>query len=160
MDTAEIQIERAPHEADATLMSSRALLGVVARSLSDALEVVTLPQFRVLVIISSSGPLRMGALAARAHSLPSTFSRSIDRMVAGGWVLRRESPGSRREVLIELTVLGRQLVEHVTQRRRDEIAAILERLAPEDRVAVGAAFELFAQAAGEPPLEDLLTLGL
>ena len=160
MDTAEIPIQRATSADESTLVSSRALLGVVARSLSDALEVVSLPQFRVMVILASSGPLRMGVLAARAHTVPSTFSRTIDRMVAGGWVQRRESPDSRREVLIELTTPGRYLVEQVTERRRNEITAIMRRLSPSDRAAVGAAFELFAKAAGEPPAEDLLMLGL
>jgi len=145
---------------DATLTTSRALLAVVARSLVEALELVTVQQFRVMVILSSSQPLRMGALAARAHSVPSTFSRSIDRMVTGGWVRRVQSPDSRREVLIELTPRGMQLVAQVTDRRRTEIARILDRMAPEDQARVGVAFALFAAAAGEPPFEDLLILGL
>jgi DNA-binding MarR family transcriptional regulator len=160
MDTAEIQIQKPVGAEESTLIASRALLGVVARSLAEALEMVSLPQFRVMVILASSGPLRMGALAARAHTVPSTFSRSIDRMVVGGWVRRSTSPDSRREVLIELTPAGQHLVEHVTERRREEIAAILERLSPGDRAAVGSAFALFAGAAGEPPAEDLLALGL
>ena len=39
---------------------------------SEALEMVTLPQFRVMVILASSEPMRMGALATRAGSIPST----------------------------------------------------------------------------------------
>ncbi|CAN5526802.1 MarR family transcriptional regulator [soil metagenome] len=160
MDTAEIEIVRSSTPADAILTSSRALLGVVARSLSEALEMVTLPQFRVMVILSTSEPVRMGALAARAHANTSTFSRTLDRMVAGGWVRRIESPDSRREVLVELTPHGRQLVAHVTERRRDEITAIMARLSPADQKAIGAAFAHFAAAAGEPPVEELLFLGL
>ncbi|CAN5307692.1 MarR family transcriptional regulator [soil metagenome] len=160
MHTAEIEIIRTSDPTDATLTTSRALLGVVARSLSEALEMVTLPQFRVMVILASSGPLRMGALAARAHSNISTFSRSLDRMVAGGWVQRVDSPDSRREVLIELTLHGNQLVAHVTDRRREEIATIMARLSPADQEKVGSAFALFAAATGEPPVEDLLILGL
>ncbi|MBX3098979.1 MAG: MarR family transcriptional regulator [Salinibacterium sp.] len=160
MDTAEIQLPRPAASQDPTLVASRALLGVVARSLAEALEMVTLPQFRVMVILSSTGPLRMGALAARAHTVPSTFSRSIDRMVAGGWVRRRESPDSRREILIELTTSGQHLVDHVTERRRAEIAAILARLSPAAQAQVGSAFALFAEAAGEPLAEDLLSLGI
>ncbi len=74
--------------ADATLLASRALLGVVARSVSSALEFVTLPQFRVLVVLSGSGPMRMGALAERLHANQSTFSRSMDKIVSGGWAQR------------------------------------------------------------------------
>jgi len=160
MDTAEIHIQKPAGAEDSTLVASRALLAVVARSLTEALELVSLPQFRVMVILASSGPLRMGALAARAHTIPSTFSRSIDRMVTSGWVRRSVSPDSRREVLIELTPSGQHLVHHVTERRREEIATILERLSPADRAAVSSAFALFADAAGEPPVEDLLALGL
>lgn len=160
MDTAEITIVRPADPTDATLTTSRALLGVVARSLSEALELVTLPQFRVMVILASSEPMRMGALANRAHSNISTFSRSLDRMVAGGWVRRVGSPDSRREVLIELTAHGKQLVAHVTDRRRDEIALIMGRLSAQDQKKVGEAFALFAAVTGEPPVEDLLVLGL
>jgi DNA-binding MarR family transcriptional regulator len=74
--------------ADATLLASRALLAVVARSLASALEVVTLPQFRVLVVLSTTGPMRMGALADRMQANQSTFTRTMDRIVAGGWALR------------------------------------------------------------------------
>lgn len=160
MNTAEITTVAPSDPTDATLTTSRALLAVVSRSLAEALDLVSLAQFRVLVILATSAPLRMGALAARAHSVPSTFSRSIDRMVAGGWVKRSESPDSRREVLIELTPRGLQLVNDVTERRRHEIAVILERVPESDREKIAAAFAMFAAAAGEPPVEDLVALGV
>ncbi|TFC30535.1 MarR family transcriptional regulator [Cryobacterium sp. TMT2-18-3] len=146
--------------ADATLAASRALLGVVARSVTAALDVVTLPQFRVLVVLSSAGPTRMSTLAERMGANPSTFSRSIDRMVAGGWVARGPSPESRREVLITLTSAGRELVDDVTERRRQGIAAILSPLTSEQQKAVRDALQLFADAAGETSASDLLTLGI
>ncbi|HEX4401621.1 MAG TPA: MarR family transcriptional regulator [Galbitalea sp.] len=146
--------------ADATLLASRALLGVVARSVSSALEVVTLPQFRVLVILSGSGPMRMGALAEHVHANQSTFSRSMDRIVAGGWAQRSTSPDSRREVLITLTDTGRALVDEVTEHRHREISTILERLTPSERESVRAALELFAIAADEYSVEELLVLGI
>lgn len=146
--------------ADATLAASRALLGVVARSMVSALDDVTLPQFRVLVVLSSAGPTRMGVIAERMGVIPSTFSRFIDRMVAGGWVERASSPDSRREVLLELTRSGRDLVEEVTTRRRAHISGVLSSMTIDQQAAVGAAFQAFADAAGEPPASDLLTLGI
>jgi DNA-binding MarR family transcriptional regulator len=160
VDTAQIAIALASDPREATLTTSRALLGVVARSVAEALEMVTLPQLRVLVVLAGSGPLRMGALAQRVGAVPSTFSRSIDRMEQGGWVRRQHSPDSRREVLIHLTPHGENLVAHVTDRRRREIADILAQLKPDDRQAVGRAFALFAAAAGEPLPEDMIILGL
>lgn len=146
--------------AEATLRASRALLGVVARSVSAALHEITLPQFRVLVILAGEGPLRSGAIAQRMGSHPSTFSRTVDRLVAGGWVARTPSATSGRERIIGLTAAGASLVAEVTERRRREIAEILVRLAPADRARVEEALQLFADAAGEPSATDLLTLGL
>jgi DNA-binding MarR family transcriptional regulator len=160
LDTAEIAIALSVDPREATLTTSRALLGVVARSVAEALEMVSLPQFRVLVVLAGSGPLRMGALAQRVGAVPSTFSRSLDRMEHGGWVRREQSPDSRREVLVHLTPHGENLVAHVTDRRRQEIASILAQLKPDDRRAVGRAFALFAAAAGEPLAEDMIILGL
>lgn len=145
---------------EATLTASRALLGVVARSVSPALEFVSLPHFRVLVVLASAGPLRMGTLAERLRANPSTFSRLIDRMVAGEWVERSPSPDSRREVLISATDSGRALVHEVTARRREAISEILATMSPDQQHAVLTALELFSSAASEPGVEDLLTLGL
>ena len=146
--------------AEATVLASRALLGVVARSVSSALELVSLPQFRIMVVLASEGPLRVTTLAQRMGAVQSTFSRSLDRMVAGGWLVRAENPDSRREILVRLSDQGRHLVEEVTDRRRAEIRAVLERLGPEARASVGAALAAFSEAAGEPSADDLLVLGL
>lgn len=145
---------------DATLTASRALLGVVARSVAAALDVVTLPQFRILVVLTATGPLRIGALAERMHAVPSTFSRTIDRMVAAGWVQRSASPDSRREVMIDVSLAGRELVDRVTDRRRRELATVLDGMSATERAAVLAGFSAFTQSAGEPSADDLLILGL
>lgn len=152
--------EPAVDAADATLTASRALLGVVARSVATALEVVTLPQFRVLVVLVGSGPMRIGALAERMHAVPSTFSRTVDRMVTAGWVQRSASPDSRREVMIDASPAGRELVERVTELRRRELAAVLDGMSATDRATVLAGFSTFTLAAGEPSADDLLILGL
>lgn len=144
---------------EATLTASRALLGVVARSIATALDEVSLPQFRVLVVLVGSGPMRIGALAERMNAVPSTFSRTIDRMVAGGWVERSASPDSRREVMIDASRSGRTLVDRVTDLRRREIAAVLNALDGEERRMVTMAFSTFSLAAGEPAADDLLIIG-
>lgn len=145
---------------DAALTASRALLGVVARSVAEALEQVTLPQFRVLVVLSTQGTMRVSSLAQRINAVPSTFSRTVDRMVSAGWLHRTPNPKSRREILIDLTPAGRQLVASVTRRRRRELRKILSRLTPEQRTSLTNALRLFGQAAGEPSVDDLLPLGL
>src|SRR6187551_1412860 len=107
-------------DVDATLTASRALVGVVARSLAGVLEQITLPQFRVLVVLCADGPLRSGVLAERLSIHQSTFTRTADRLVAQGWIRREVSAESRREVIVDLTDSGRQLVLDVMQARRRE----------------------------------------
>jgi DNA-binding MarR family transcriptional regulator len=147
-------------DVQATLTASRALSGVVARSLADVLDVVTLPQFRALVVLCAEGPLRSGVLAERLGIHQSTFTRLADRLVAQGWVRREANAESRREVLVDLTDAGRDLVTRVMEARTKDVARILRRASAEDRAAIRAGFEAFARVAGEPDALHLLTLGL
>lgn len=143
------------------LTASRALLGVVARSVAPVLDRVTVPQFRVLVILSTSdNPVRSGDLAAALEVHPSTFTRTADRLVSGGCVRRVENPDNRRETFIELTAWGQALVDQVTEQRRREIRSILARLDERDRDLVLEAMKAFGQAAGEPHVRDLIALGI
>ncbi|GAB3600513.1 MarR family transcriptional regulator [Angustibacter peucedani] len=141
------------------MVASRALMGVMARSMASTLDQVSLPQFRVLVLLAASGRLRTGALAERTGVHPSTLTRTADRLVRGGWVRRVDNPLSRREVLVELTDEGAELVAEVMRRRTAEITEILSRLPRAQHQVVLAGFEAFAAAAGEPSAQDLLVLG-
>ncbi|OAN33729.1 hypothetical protein A4X17_14920 [Plantibacter sp. H53] len=145
---------------EATLIASRALLGVVARSLTGVLQEISLPQFRVLVILSTQERSRIGLLAAQLHMNRSTFSRVIDRMTSKDWVRRVPSSDSRREVLVEITDSGAAIVSEVTERRRQEIARILERMPMSDQRALVDALNRFSLAAGEPAATELLDIGL
>lgn len=144
----------------ATLVASRSLFGFVAQSLAPALDELTMPQFRVLVVLAGAGPLRMGDLAERIGVHPSTLSRTVDRLVAGEWMERASVEESRREVHVKLSDRGRALVNDVTDRRRTQIVRVLTSLPDADRAAVRRGMELFAAAAGEAAPEDLLALGL
>lgn len=153
-----------PEAADPTIgaaiLASRSLLGFVARSLAPVLEELTLVQFRVLVVLEGGGPARMADIAERLGVHPSTLSRTVDRLSAGGWVTRVPVEGNRREVRVEPTARARELVAEVTARRRAEIAAALAQLPAGDREAVRQGMERFAAAAGEPSPAELLGLGL
>ncbi|GAA0309985.1 MarR family transcriptional regulator [Kineococcus aurantiacus] len=141
------------------LAGSRAVVGISVRSLADAMESLTLQQYRVLVLICSRGPLRSGALAAAIGVHPSTFTRAVDRLVAAGWVTREDNPDTRREVMVAPTERARVLVGQVLDRRRAEFEAVLARLGEDDRASVREGFSRFAQAAGDVDLTDATALG-
>jgi len=144
---------------DSAMSASRALLAIVVRSLAPVLEEITPGQLRALVILSSQGAQRAGVLAQMLGVHPSTFTRTVDRLAAGGWVTRSENPDSRREVLVELTTRGERAVAAVTRGRRRELAQVLATLPPQDQRRVVEGFEIFAQAYGEPSLTELARLG-
>ncbi|MFE6281078.1 MarR family winged helix-turn-helix transcriptional regulator [Streptomyces sp. NPDC057877] len=135
----------------AVLNASRLLVAVSARSLAAVEERVTLPQFRMLVVLSSRGATKLVVLAELLGVAPSTAMRMVDRLIAAGLADRQVNPDNRRETLLRLTAEGRRTVEDVTARRRAEIARIVERLAPRQRATLVEALSAFTAAGGEPP---------
>jgi DNA-binding MarR family transcriptional regulator len=136
---------------DTVLAASRALVAVAARSLSEAGDEVTLPQYRALVVLASQGPQGTAELAAALSVNPSTATRMCDRLVRKGLVRRHRQSGDRRAVRIALTTAGRDLVTEVSRRRRAELARLLGALPAREHEPVIAAFRAFAAAAGELP---------
>lgn len=151
--------DAAPEGIDELLAASRGLLGVVARSLAPALEDVTVPQFRLIVLVVTLGPTRSGDLAERLAVGPSTLTRNVDRLVSGGWVERRPGEESRREVLIAATERGHVLVDEVTARRRQELAEVLARVPAEQRAAAVAGMAALRRAMNEPLPEEISAFG-
>ncbi|WP_406175845.1 MarR family winged helix-turn-helix transcriptional regulator [Streptomyces sp. NBC_00996] len=139
----------------AVLTASRLLVAVSARSLAEVEERVTLPQFRMLVVLSTRGATKLVALAELLQVAPSTAMRMVDRLIAAGLADRQTNPDNRRETLLQLTEEGRRTVEDVTARRRAEIATIVERLRPTQRLALIEALNAFNEAGGEPPAPAL-----
>jgi DNA-binding MarR family transcriptional regulator len=144
---------------ESTLTAVRALLGIVVKSLAPVLEDITPGQLRALVILSSQGSQRAGVLAGMLGVHPSTFTRTVDRLAAGGWVTRSENPESRREVLVELTPRGESAVSSVLCGRRRELVQALAALPIADQRRVAEGFTLFARVCGEPSVIDLAGMG-
>jgi len=139
---------------DAVLTASRVLVAIAARSLADAGEEVTLTQYRALVVLGSRGPQSVAALAEAVAVTPPTASRLCDRLVRKGLVRRRTDRRDRRQVRIGLTDAGRRLIDTVTARRREEIAALLAAFSPGEQQTVAAALHRLAASAGEVPEQE------
>jgi len=132
---------------DAILLSSRALVAVSARSIA-AVQGVTLPQFRMLVVLDA-GPTNLSGLADALDVAPSTAMRMVDRLVDAGSVERSVVPDNRRETHLSLTALGRRTVRTVTARRRRDLKAVVGRIPLDRRAVVAAAMADFADAANQ-----------
>lgn len=107
------------------------------------------PQFNVLAILLREGPLTPGALADTEHVQPPSMTRTVNALVALGFVQKSEHPTDGRLVVVSLTAAGEAEVKE-TRRRRD--AWLAEQLgtmtADERRTLAQAAVLLRRIAAG------------
>ncbi|RSM85245.1 MarR family transcriptional regulator [Kibdelosporangium aridum] len=134
---------------DAVLAASRLLVAVSARSIAAVDDTITIPQFRLLVVLDSEGPQKLASVAQALGVNPSTATRMVDRLVAAGLIDRQPNPTSRRELVVGLTRRGRTVVSNVTKRRRAQIEQIVGQMSPTSRRGLVRALSAFAVAGGE-----------
>lgn len=134
------------------LRASRVLVGVATRSLAEVDHVVTLTQFRTLVVLGTHRESRLTTLADLLRVNASTAQRMVDRLVTAELVTRDPNPDNRREVVLGLTDEGRRIVDVVTRRRARDIELVARELPTALRSDFVAALRLFSTAAGEPEL--------
>lgn len=140
--------------ADAVVTASRLLIAVSASSIAAVDETITIPQFRMLVMLRTRGAMKQSVLADHLGVHPSTINRMAERLVGVGLVNRQVNPSSRREVVLDLTESGSRTVTRVTQQRRKEIARIVARMPLARRTQLVEALEAFSEAGGEPPVGE------
>jgi len=135
---------------DALLTASRLLVAISARSIADVDESITIPQFRSLVILSSRGSMNLATLAGLLGVQPSTTGRMVDRLVTAGLIDRQPHPNSRRELLVELSTPGHELVRKVMARRRKEMARVVQNMPALERQGMVRALTAFTTSGQEP----------
>ena len=147
-------------EVEAVLLASRVLVAVAAQSVAGIMEGrVTLPQFRVLVMVASRGPLNLGAVAHGLGVHPSNATRACDQLVSAGLLDRWDNPHDRRNLVLQMTSDGLRLVEEVMSHRRTAIEGVLARMPAEHRRGLATLLRSFAEAAGEVSPTEAWALG-
>jgi DNA-binding MarR family transcriptional regulator len=132
---------------DAVLSASRALVALSARSIAGVRD-VTLPQYRMLVVLTD-GATNLSGLATALDVAPSTALRMVDRLISSGLVARTVRPEDRRETHLALTPSGRRTVNRVTTRRRRDLRAVIALLPTHVREELPVAMAAFAEAADQ-----------
>ena len=139
------------------LTVSRALVGLSVQSVAASPVEVTLVQFRVLVLLAARGEQQVGDIAAALAVNPSNATRHCDRLQRLGLVERRRSSQDGRVVRVALSERGKEVVEAVTARRREQVRRVLEAM-PSVRVeAAVAALRAFSEAAEEAAEHEWVT---
>lgn len=130
------------------LAASGLLVGVSARSVGELDARTTLTQFRTMAVLSRQAGINLSRLASELGVNVSTAMRSVDRLIDFGYATREENPATRREVVLCLTPLGEQFVATAVERRRGEVARLLEAVPHRSRESLMATLSAFV-AAGE-----------
>jgi DNA-binding MarR family transcriptional regulator len=147
-------------QVESVLLASQALVAIVTRSFAEVETSITLPQWRVLVILNGHGSLTPSVIARWMGVHPSNTTRACDVLVRAGLLDRRESVKDRRQNVLTLTPEGQTLVDSLLDFRRDAIAGVLEKLPAAQRKLVSEAMQAFADAAGENPEQFVHGAGL
>lgn len=112
------------------------LVGVALRSV-DLVE-VSLPQFRLLLMLRQFGRSTSSDCAKALGVVGSSVTRLADRLHSAGYLVRGSDPANRSVVNLELTAKGRDLVRQVTAYRRRELRRVLDGIDPADRATCAA----------------------
>jgi DNA-binding MarR family transcriptional regulator len=152
MPTPFLPVEDAENEVvEALLAASRVFVGLASRSLVRIDDDVTLPQYRVLVLLVGRGPQRVVDLAQELAVTSSTATRMCNRLIRKGLATRQARDDDRRASWIALTPAGRDLVGQVMQVRREMLAELVREVSLTRPRAFAAVLHAFVEAAGEVP---------
>jgi DNA-binding MarR family transcriptional regulator len=141
----------------AVMRASQVIAGIVAESIAQTGHLVTLPQLRTMVLVSTRPAVNARDIAAVLDIHPSNATRLVDRLVQAGLLERREAD-DRRHLALSLTENGAKLVESVLAHRRAAYLRILQTMPAPERRRLSRALQAFADAGGEPTDHELLPL--
>ncbi|MFI6290931.1 MarR family transcriptional regulator [Nonomuraea sp. NPDC050790] len=127
--------------------AAAALIAVWAHSRHSAATHVSSTQLQALLTIERHVEINLAGLGEALGALPSSTSRLCDRLEATGWVRRGASHDDRRELTIQLTPAGKDLLEKLRARRREDLAQVLEEMPPAARKALLRGLRAFTAAA-------------
>jgi DNA-binding MarR family transcriptional regulator len=89
---------------------------------------VSVPQWRVLCLLTVNGPQSIGTIVAKTVIPQSSLSRVVDQIERRGLVERRPRPHNNRVIDVHLTRQGRAIFERILPAAlavRDELVADL-----------------------------------
>lgn len=80
---------------------------------------ISLPEWRVLSIVSARSPVAVGSIAEAISVDKAWVSRTLHRLKRDGWVRARQDRDDERRVYIEITVAGHRTAKRMLAASRD-----------------------------------------
>ncbi|WP_322725265.1 MarR family winged helix-turn-helix transcriptional regulator [Streptomyces spongiae] len=108
---------------------------------------VSASQIRVLFILEHNDGINLRMLADALGSTPPSTSRLCDRLQAVGFLERKPSASSRRELRLQLSRRGRSFLAKLRDRRESALESVLAQMPTAKRSALLEGLEAFCGAA-------------
>jgi DNA-binding MarR family transcriptional regulator len=123
---------------DAMTEVSRHLLRLMTQCLDQLTEgdEVSATQYRALAALAQRGPRNASVLAEELVVGRPAATKLVDRLVRRKLIRRKRHPADRRQVILEPTERGLEIVGAVQQCRRRRLARVLAELDPGAREAL------------------------
>lgn len=115
-------------------------------------------QLQALLVVERNEGLNLRALADELGAMLSSASRLCDRLVAAGMIERLVGQTDRREISLQLTGQGRDVLERLRADRQARLDAVLSRMTVAGRAALLRGlreFEMVARADADDATERL-----
>lgn len=96
-------------------------------------EVITPGQYTVLAVLNSDGPSTLRALAESEHVQAPSMTRIVNALADQGFVTRSAHPDDGRQVRIDITDAGRDVLAEAREQRTAWLARRVAGLNAEDR---------------------------
>jgi DNA-binding MarR family transcriptional regulator len=89
---------------------------------------MTVAQLRVLLLLHTEGPARMGLIASSIGSTLPAVTGTVDVLVKKGLVVRKDDPDDRRIVICELSKEGQEMMSRMWQLGQRQMEKLLHGL--------------------------------
>lgn len=103
-------------------------------------------QFRALAFLVQRGPHNASDLADSLGVGRPAATKLVDRLARAGLIRREQHATDRRQVMLEATGSGFEVVQAVQRCRKRRLAAVLSALEPAERRALGKALPALTEA--------------
>ena len=128
-----------------------------AAILREAMRLFIGEQRRLLVLLLQRGTLTQAEFGRLLGLEKSWVSRSVDKLVALGWVARSTLASDRRNVQLQLTATGKVAARAVDARMSTHASEVLDRLPGSKRQRVVSALKELCAALQRPSLSSIDT---
>jgi len=119
---------------------------------------LTGPQLWAIKIIADEAPLRVCDLAHRMYLHAATVIGILDRLESRNLITRTRSIQDRREVLIDLSRQGKELVKNSPEVAQGLLVAGMEKLSPKTLKDISAGLKKMVEILGVQKLPPQLML--